>query len=268
MNWWQALIIGFIQGISEFMPISCTALMLLAQRILNISIENNSKLAFETFLHIASVLAVIVYFRHDLHKILHDFIIYIRTKEDQAQTNYRFVLLLIMSTLVTLLAAKTLESIMGGHFTNSVTIGFSLIITGFSLVLIEHGLNDGTRRLKMLNWKDGIIIGIGQALSLIPGISRTGSTLFTALCLGICKNTALRYSFLLSIPVFLGMTLLKIPDLHYSQISFPSLATAFISSFIFALIGIKWFISMLQNTKLTYFAFFCIGLGVITWKFI
>jgi undecaprenyl-diphosphatase len=270
MNWWQAIIIGFIQGISEFLPISSTALMLIAQRLLDVPIGKKFKLSFETFLHIASVFAVIVYFRHDLCKILQDFITYIRTKNNKAQTNYRFVLLLIISTIVTIIVGKMIESILGNQLTNSATIGASLIITGLSLILIEHGLNGGTRIQSTLNWKDGIIIGIGQALSLIPGISRTGSTLFTALCLGLSKGTALRYSFLLSIPVFIGMTVLKLPDLIKSQteITFFSLSIAFISSFIFALIGIKWFISMLQNTKLTYFAFYCIGLGIFTWRFI
>ncbi|MDT8861741.1 undecaprenyl-diphosphate phosphatase [Alkalihalobacillus sp. MEB130] len=270
MNWWEALIIGFIQGISEFLPISSTALMLIVQRLLDIPIGENFKLAFETFLHIASVLAVIVYFRQEATKILYDFCSYLVKKEDRARTNYRFVLLLIISTFITILVGNFIEGVLGDQMTTPATVGVSLIITGLSLILIEHGLKVGSRGLSKLNWKDGIIIGIGQALSLVPGISRTGSTLFTALCLGLNKETALRYSFFLSIPVFLGMTILKTPELirSYTEISLPSLVIAFLSSFLFALIGIKWFIVMLQNTRLTYFAFYCIGLGIITWSYI
>ncbi|GAE24752.1 undecaprenyl-diphosphatase [Halalkalibacter wakoensis JCM 9140] len=270
MNWWEALLIGFIQGISEFLPISSTALLLIIQRLLDIPIGQNFKLAFETFLHIASVLAVIVYFRHELTKILLDFFSYLLTKRSTAKTNFRFVLLLILSMIITISLGKAIETFLGEQLTTPATIGVSLIITGLSLILIEHGLNEGGRTTSKLTWKDGLFIGFGQALSLIPGVSRTGSTLFTALFIGLSKDTALRYSFFLSIPVFVGMSIVKSPELikSYTEISMVALCTAFLSSFIFALIGIKWFISMLQNTKLTYFAFYCIGLGVITWVYL
>ncbi|MFC0558089.1 undecaprenyl-diphosphate phosphatase [Halalkalibacter alkalisediminis] len=269
MNMFEAILIGFVQGISEFLPISSTALMLIIQRFLQISIGEDFKLAIETLLHIASVLAVLVYFRHDIRKILSDFWLHIQTRSPRTKTNFHFTLLIMISTIITLVVAHLLEFSLGDNFTNPSTIGVSLIITGLLLVLIEHGLTHGNRSEIQLNWRDAIIIGLGQAISLIPGISRTGSTLFTALLLGLNKRTSLRYSIMLSIPVFIGMSLMKIPEIlkSYSETQLHAITAAFITSFLFALVGIKWIISMVENTKLTYFAGFCIALGILTWRF-
>ncbi|WP_227934971.1 undecaprenyl-diphosphate phosphatase [Alkalihalobacillus deserti] len=270
MNWFEAFLIGFVQGISEFLPISSTALMLIVQRLLHISIGEDFKLAFETFLHIASVLAVVVYFRKDLRQIAKDFLQHIRIKQQKTKANFRFTLLIIISTIISIFAVTLLEFSLGDGFTTPSTIGVSLIITGLSLGLIEHGLTVGKRSVTQLNWKDACMIGLGQAISLIPGMSRTGSTLFTALLLGLNKKNSLRYTIILSIPVFIGMSLLKLPELlrSYSETQLLALTTAFITSFLFALVGIKWIISMVENTKLTYFAGFCIALGILTWNFL
>lgn len=269
MNWWEALLIGFIQGISEFLPISSTAHLLIAKRLLGIEV-GHSELGFEVFLHVASLLAVLVYFRHDLIKILQDFFSYIRTKHPKSRANFRFGMLILFSTLVTMITGKAVENLLGEGITTVALIGASLIITGLFLVLIEHGTNNGTRQAAQMTWKDGLIIGLGQALAVIPGISRSGSTLIAALWCGLTKETALRYSFLLSIPIIMGISMLKMPEMiaSYDISLFFPLIIAFISSFFFALIGIKWLISMVQNTQLTYFACYCIALGLVTWIFL
>ncbi|GAE33442.1 undecaprenyl-diphosphate phosphatase [Halalkalibacter akibai] len=267
MTWFEALLIGFVQGISEFLPISSTALMLIVQRLLHISIGEDFKLAFETFLHIASVLAVIVYFRYDLKQISSDFLSHLKTKQPSTQTNFRFTVLIIISTLITIFTVTVLEFYVGDNLTNPSTVGLFLVITGLSLIVMEHGLSHGIRSLPHLRWSDSVIIGLAQAISLIPGMSRTGSTLFVALLLGLDKKTSLRYSIILSIPVFLGMSLLKLPDLirSYNETQLLALTTAFTTSFLFALVGIRWIISLVENTKLSYFACFCIALGFLSW---
>ncbi|OLO26950.1 hypothetical protein BTR23_21500 [Alkalihalophilus pseudofirmus] len=269
MNWVEALLLGMIQGISEFLPISSSAHLVIAEKILGIQIST-SNLTFEVILHAASLLAVICFFWRDLLDIIKDFLSYLLTKDQKAQANYRFAWLIVGATLITMGVGKGIEGIIGTNMTHSSTIGASLIVTGLFLILIEHGINVGTRTVKDMNWKDCIIIGFGQALAVIPGISRAGSTLIVSLWCGLDKKTAVRYSFLLSIPVILGITILKIPELTtetFSGIGF-ELAIACIASFIFAIIGIKWLIQMLNQAKLTYFAIYCIALGAITWIFL
>ncbi|MCM3761669.1 undecaprenyl-diphosphate phosphatase [Alkalihalobacillus oceani] len=268
MNWWEALLIGFIQGISEFLPISSTAHLLLAKQIFAFDTPADSELVLEVFLHAASLLAVILYFARELLRIVKDFTLYLLYKHEKHYNHYRFGCLLLLTTFVTMVAGKGLESILGEQLTTVALIGASLIITGIFLVLIEHGVDRGKR--KELTWRDGVLIGLGQALAVIPGISRSGSTLIAALWCGLSKEVALRYSFLLSIPIILGISILKLPELTQGSYSnqWPSLLIAFLSSFFFALLSIKWLIAMVQNSKLTYFACYCIGLGLFSWIFL
>ncbi|WP_100406797.1 undecaprenyl-diphosphate phosphatase [Bacillus solitudinis] len=270
MNWLEALFIGFIQGISEFLPISSTAHLLIFEKVFSINIGEND-LTFEIFLHFASLLAVLFYFRYELLKILQDFIAYLFKKNKRTKANFRFGLLMILSTLVTLIVGKGIEEGLGEGIRSTATVGASLIITGLFLILMEHGVHLGKRDVEQMTWKDGILIGFGQALAVIPGISRSGSTLVAALWCGLERDTAIKYSFLLSIPVIGGLTFLKIPEISSSFLQahdIVPLILAFISSFIFAIVGIKWLISMVQQTKLSLFAIYCIGLGVMTWTFL
>lgn len=258
-----------IQGISEFLPISSSAHLVIAQNILGLQINSDS-LTFEVFLHFASLLAVIVFFWKDIVAILKDFFAYSVSKKEKYYTNYKFAIFIFVATIITMIVGKGLEMYFGDRLVHMSTIGASLIITGIFLIFIEHGVSGGTRNDSEMTMKDAIIVGLGQALAIIPGISRAGTTLIISLWCGLTKETAVRYSFLLSIPIILGITIIKIPDLietsHTGGVI--PLAIAFVSSFFFAIIGIKWLIQMLNKARLTYFAIYCIALGFFTWVFL
>ncbi|MBM7097052.1 undecaprenyl-diphosphate phosphatase [Bacillus sp. H-16] len=265
MNWFEALIIGFVQGISEFLPISSSAHLLIAEKMLGISYHDPT-LTFEVWLHFASLLAVFVYFRKELLSLLSNAANYVLKGSSAGKNDFRFVLLLLVSTFITFIAGKLLESALGSGITNFSLIAVALIITGIFLIFIEHG---GFRERKGkgdITIRDACWIGVAQAIAVIPGISRAGSTLVGAMMLGLKKEEALRYSFLLSIPIISGLTLLKMTSISsFSGLSAASLTIAFLSAFLFALIGIRWLISMVQNTKLSYFAVYCIILGIFVW---
>ncbi|MBU8905712.1 undecaprenyl-diphosphate phosphatase [Desertibacillus haloalkaliphilus] len=269
MTWFEALIIGIIQGLSEFLPISSSAHLILTEKLLGIEAKNEP-LVFEVFLHFASLLAVICFFWRDVVAITKDFFTYLRKKSNAHYSNYRFGWFIILATIVTMVVGKGIEEIVDDRITNTATIGASLIVTGIFLILIEHGISPGTRTVKNMTWKDGIIVGIGQALAVIPGISRAGSTLIVALWSGLAKETAVRYSFLLSIPVIAGITVLKLPELSnfFHNGMWVEVSIAFAASFAFAIVGIKWLMAMLTNAKLTYFAFYCIVAGIFVWIFL
>lgn len=268
MNWFEALVLGAIQGLSEFLPISSSAHLIIVQRLFKIQVDNS--LEFEIFLHLASLLAVLIYFKKDLVIIIKGFISYIVFKRDEDYISFRFGCFLMVSTLITGLLGKMLQSMSGDSITNSATIGLALIITGIFLILIEHGIKPGERNEKRLKWRDAIVVGFGQSLAIFPGISRAGSTLVTALWSGLSKETAVRYSFLLSIPIILSISILELPSmsLKYFKEYLLESSIAFAASFIFAIIGIKWLIVMVNKTKLSYFALYCILLGGIAWLFL
>ncbi|MEC2070516.1 undecaprenyl-diphosphate phosphatase [Alkalihalophilus marmarensis] len=269
MSWIEALFIGFIQGISEFLPISSSAHLLIVEKLLKINMSD-SPLTFEVFLHLASLLAVLLYFRKDVLKLLQGSYQYLFKKDQRSEGDFRFTALMAASTLITMIVGKLMEGWFGDSITNTATIGAALIITGIFLILIEHGVNEGLRGPKEITWGHAVLIGLGQALAVIPGISRAGSTLVVALWCGLNKETALRYSFLLSIPIICGITLLKLPEIigQFTDGVGLELWLAFISSFLFAIISIKWLIAMVQKAKLSYFAVYCISLGLITWIFL
>lgn len=268
MNWVEALILGIVQGITEFLPISSTAHLVLVEKLLGITLEHQD-LSFELFLHLASLLAVLIYFRKDLTTLISDFVRYAYKRTPKAQNNFRFVILMIMTTFITMIVGKGIEFFIGKRLLDIATIGASLIVTGLFLILIEHGKTPGIRTEREMTMKDAVFIGFGQSLAVIPGISRSGSTLIVALWCGLDKQLAVRYSFLLSIPIILGISLIKLPDLVSSGVSLGiELIIALHASFIFAIIGIRWLISMVQQAKLTYFAFYCIIAGASAWIFL
>lgn len=268
MNWFEALILGIVQGLSEFLPISSSGHLVIVQHLLGIKIEGN-QLEFEILLHFASLLAVTIYFRKDIIEIISGFFSYLIKHSKQTQAQFRFGCLIIFATLVTAIFGKFLENAIGNNITSTATIGVSLIVTGLFLILIEHGIKHGSRTEKEMTWKDGLIVGVGQALAILPGISRAGSTLVAALWCGLEKQTAIRYSFLLSIPLILGISIIEIPEMSktYFELYLFETTLAFIGSFCFAIIGIKWLIAMVNKTKLSYFAIYCICLGGFVWFF-
>ncbi|PYZ98639.1 hypothetical protein CR205_08685 [Alteribacter lacisalsi] len=267
MTWLEALIIGFVQGISEFLPISSSAHLLIAERVLGISYHDPT-LTFEILLHFASLLAVLVYFRKELLNLAENTLKYVLKRENEHKNDFRFVLLLLISTVVTFAVGKMLENTLGSGITNFSLIAAALIITGIFLVFIEHGGFKERKAQGDISIRDACWIGVAQAIAVIPGISRAGSTLVGAMMLGLKKEEALRYSFLLSIPIISGLTLLKLTSLDtLADTSILSLGVAFASAFVFALAGIRWLISMVQRTRLSYFAVYCIALGILVWVF-
>lgn len=267
MNWLEAIILGIVQGITEFLPISSSAHLIIIQELFGLEIEG---LAFEVFLHLASLLAVIIYFYKDLVTLFKEFFQYIGTRHPQYKTSFFFSLYLVLATLITAILGVPLESFMGNSLKSMTTIAISLVVTGILLMVIERGIRYGNRQDKDLNVLDAIIMGLGQTFAVIPGISRSGSTLVIALWRGMDKPTAVRFSFLLSIPVILGSTILMLPDMNaaHFQTSLGALAASFISSFVFAVISIKWLINFLNRGKLTYFAYYCFFIGGITFLFL
>ncbi|WP_096434652.1 undecaprenyl-diphosphate phosphatase [Alteribacter populi] len=267
MNWFEALIIGLVQGISEFLPISSSAHLLIVEKLLGISYQDPT-LTLEVWLHFSSLLAVIVYFRKELLALIKNAWDYLYKRNVKGKNDFRFIILLLISTVITFIVGKMLESTLGEGLTSFSLIAVALIITGIFLIFIEHGGFQERKERGDISYKDAIWIGIAQAIAIIPGISRAGSTLVGAMMLGLKKEEALRYSFLLSIPIISGLTLLKLTSIStlYDTNSI-SLTFAFISSFLFALVGIRWLISMVRNTKLSYFAIYCIVLGIFVWFF-
>ena len=267
MNWLEAFFLGLIQGITEFLPISSSAHLIIAQELLGLSFPG---LAFEVFLHFASLLAVLIYFRKDIIEIITGFTQYIITRQQKYLGHYKFGIYMVVATIITGGLGVVMESFLGDTLKSMTTISIALFMTGVFLFLIERVIKYGRRKEAQMTLGDAVWIGLAQTLAVIPGISRAGSSLVAALWCGLDKETAVRFSFLLSVPVILGSTVLMLQDMNmdYLHTGALELTMSFISSFVFALVGIKWLITFLKQSKLIYFSYYCFFLSGLIFFFL
>lgn len=264
MSIFEAILFGIVQGITEFLPISSTAHIIITEKILGFEFQG---LGFEVLLHLSSVLAVILYYRRDLIHMVAGTIAYLKDRSAEHRTSFYFVLYLLVATIITGVLGMLLQQFIEDMMKGRAVIAAMLFLTGVFLIVIERFHDEGQRTAENMTFLDAIIVGLGQTLAVIPGLSRSGTTLIVGLWLGLDRNTAVRYSFLLSIPVILGSTVLTFSDVSadvFASIGTIPLIVAFIATFIFSLIGIKWLIEFLKRGKLVYFALYCfiVAIGV------
>ena len=245
----ESIILGAIQGLTEFLPVSSSGHLVLSQKILNINQPGN---AFEVLVHLGTLLSVIVVFYEDLKSILFS----IKMKETQS-----FIMFIIIGTVPAIIIGLGFKDIFDSLFDNIKAVGFALLFTGAILV--------GSSKLKYsdknLNWQKSLIIGCVQALAIIPGISRSGITICMGLFLGLSSKKAARLSFLLAIPVISGAGLLTALDVDGGfQLSFSIVVSGFISSFLIGIIALKWLLSWLEQGKFHYFGIYCFCIGLLT----
>jgi undecaprenyl-diphosphatase len=257
----EALILGIVQGVTEFLPVSSTAHVIITSILLDLQFEG---LAFEIFLHLASVLAVMLYFRRDIKEIVIGFFSYFRLRTRENTIHFRFGLYILVATIITGALGMVLQDYLDESLKTPPVIAFSLVITGLFLIFIERFHKIGKKDESTMGLKETLIVGLAQTIAVFPGISRSGSTLVAALWTGLNRDAAVRFSFLLSIPVILGSTVLMIKDASIEQITMygvTPLVIAFFASFIFSIIGIIWLIEFLKRSKLIYFAMYCFALA-------
>lgn len=255
MEWLDALILGVIQGLTEFLPVSSSGHLELGKAILGDNSVPEESLLFTVVLHFATALSTIIVFRKDILSILKGLV-----SRDREDLNFagRIILSMIPAVIVGLFFEDQLEALFNG---NIILVGFMLIVTGLLLFLAGKAKSTG----KGISWKDAFLIGISQAIAMLPGISRSGATISTSVLLGNDRTKAARFSFLMVVPLIFG----KIAkDLLSGDISMESSASipllvGFIAAFITGLIACTWMISLVRKAKLHYFSYYCFAVGLI-----
>ncbi len=268
MSLFEALIFGIVQGITEFLPISSTAHIIITELLLG---YNFPGLAFEIYLHLASVFAVMVYFRRELWAMIKGFFLYFSDRSVENRIHFYFGLYIIVATLITGSLGLLLKNLVVDVMKTPSFIAAALAVTGTALIFIERFKEYGSRNEEKMTFLDSIIVGFGQTLAVLPGISRSGSTLIAALWAGLDRDTAVRYSFLLFIPVILGSTVLAVNDVSvaiWGAIGTAPLLVSFIATFIFSLVGIVWLIDFLKRGRLLYFAVYCYLVAFLVFVFV
>ncbi|WP_409201107.1 undecaprenyl-diphosphatase UppP [Methanobrevibacter sp. DSM 116169] len=263
MDIFSAIIIGIIQGLTEFLPISSSAHLIFFQELLGVS---QSNLSFEILLHLGTLIAVIAYFIKDIIKLIEAFFLSIldifsgKFKKGLNINPYKkLAWLIIIASIPTGIIGFLFKDIFEGMF-QSVTIpAVFLIVTGVLLYLSQR-INIGNRNINDINSKDALIIGITQGLAIIPGISRSGSTLSTGLFLGLNKEFAAKFSFILSIPAIIGANLFEFKNITAAlDITY---LCGFIAAIIVGYLTISILLEIIKKKKLDIFAYYCWIVGI------
>ncbi|GAW91548.1 undecaprenyl-diphosphate phosphatase [Calderihabitans maritimus] len=249
MSVWEAIFLGLVQGLTEFLPVSSSAHLVIAQHYLHISTPG---LTFEILVHFGTLVAVLVAFRKDILSLFR-------------KPFQRLTYLIIIGTVPTAIIGLVFESYVEQLFGSVLAVGFMLLVTGFFLWIGET-LVSGGKGTEEMSFRDALFIGIAQGMAVTPGISRSGITISAALVRGLNRETAARYSFLVVIPVILGATILKGAELLSSPASREILSPYLIGTAVAAISGywaIKSLLKVLREGKLRYFSVYCWLLGLI-----
>ena len=255
MNWLEALILGLVQGLTEFLPVSSSGHLEIGKAILQIEAKEN--LTFSIVVHGATVLSILVVFWQDIRDLL------VKSLTFKYNESSSYVLKIILSMVPVGIVGVFFKEEVESFFTgNLVLVGSMLLITALLLV-ITNFVPAGVRKIRYL---DAFIIGISQALAVMPGISRSGATISTAMLLGIKREEAARFSFLMVILPILAANFLDLKDMESAAqgaIGLFPLIVGFAAAFISGLAACKWMLSIVRNGKLLYFGIYCLVVGSI-----
>ena len=258
MNWIEALVLGVVQGLTEFLPVSSSGHLALLGTLFGLSGEEN--LAFAVVVHAATVLSTICVLWHEVSILLQGVFKFQWNTETQMVS--KIVLSMIPVGIVGLFFKKHVEALFGSGL---LLIGVMLFVTA-SLLAFSYYIKP--RQKDEISFKDACLIGLAQACAVFPGLSRSGSTIATGLLLGNNKESVARFSFLMVIIPVLGEAVLDLRKGYFSMesvgISFWVLLCGFTAAFISGLLACRWMIRLLKNSKLIYFAYYCIVIGLFT----
>ncbi len=268
MNWWEAVLLGLLQGLTEFIPVSSSGHLVIAQHLLGLSEHAFQHVTFDVFVHFGTVLSIITVYRSMLGKLVRE------TWQDlqhprlwpqawRENASFRTVGLLIVASIPAALAYATLKHQLEATFNAPRLAASMLLVTGLLLLLTRlrpHPTGDWSLR-------KAFVVGIAQAFAMIPGISRSGATICTAIYQNVEREKATHFSFLMLLPVVLGGTLLKVTELLQTPQSIPFM-NLFLGTFVAYISGIwaiRFVLQVVRKGKLEYFAYYCFLIGILGW---
>jgi len=256
MSYIEAIILGIIQGLTEFLPVSSSGHLELAKALFGDQSLPQESLTFTVVLHFATALSTLVIFRKEVLDIIKGLFQF--KWNEEFIFSLKIIISMIPAVIIGLMFEEQLETFFNG---NILMVGFMLLITGLLLLLADKAKNTN----KNVSYKNAFIVGVSQAIAMLPGISRSGATISTSVLLGIDRTKAARFSFLMVVPLIFGKVAKDIMNgeisLESDQIG--SMSVGFIAAFISGLFACNWMIALVKNSKLYYFAIYCFIVGII-----
>lgn len=262
MNVLSAIFLGIIQGLTEFIPVSSSGHLDLAQDIFNWHATND--LAFDVFLHWGTLLALVIYFYKDIIRYLKAFLQSLVKWDLKNNLDQKISWLILVSMIPAVFAGIFLNDLIDSLFRNVLSVAIFLILVGLAFLIVEK-LSTQKFAGKDWSWSQAIILGLAQAVALIPGVSRSGATIATGLALNFKREEAARFSFLMSIPIIFAAGAKKIWDIRHMAMSSSEIlayGAGFLAAAIIGYLAIKFLLEYLKNHSLNIFAYYRLALGL------
>ena len=270
MTYFEAIILGLVQGLAEFLPISSSGHLALIQGLFGI--EGESVLLFAVLLHVGTLVSVFICYWKDIWELLVELVVTVKDlctgnglRLDERPVR-KLGVMIIVATIPTGVIGLLFNDIFEGLYSSFVAIGIGFIITGVLMFLAER-MGGSNRGIENMNFRNALFIGTLQGIAICPGISRSGSTLIGGLTTGLRREFAVKFAFLISIPSILGSVVLEVPDAVKAGLD-PGLAGPIVVGMLVAavsgFVAIKTMIKIVSDKKLSYFSYYVWVLGVVT----
>lgn len=276
MNLLQSILMGIVQGLSEFLPVSSSAHLVFTSNFykvfknLPISEQSTQEVFFDIMLHLGTLIAVLIFFRRDIWEICKALFFAIRNK-DFSNPQAKLGLYIIAGTVVTIVLALPFNEIANHLVFHPALVGGLLIVTGGVLFYSEYLSKKRGENSQQVNLSQALLIGLAQGFAVLPGFSRSGWTIATGLFLGLDRQTSAKYSFLLSIPIILGASMVyPIVKIDIAEAATYNWTAIFVGTFVSGIVGylcIKYFMKFISKFSLNIFAYYCVIMGLFTLVF-
>ena len=278
MSWLEALLLGLVQGLTEFLPVSSSGHLMIGQRLLGTRLEGGEDLLFVVLVHAATVLATIVVFRKQIWGFLKDFFRF------QYNDGTDYILKIGLSMIPVMIVGLFFKDQVEALFSSMTVVGVCLLVTALLLFLSDHynklkGLCGGSCAAKGtagnctagearngISWLQAFVIGLGQSLAVLPGLSRSGTTISTGLLSGVKRSEVAQFSFLMVLVPILGEAFLDVlkGDIFSTQMGTLPLICGFVAAFVSGLFACRVMIALVKKARLSWFALYCALAGLLT----
>lgn len=263
MDYFLAFFLGIIQGLTEFLPVSSSGHLEIVKAIFNSDYEAKESLLMTVILHFATSMSTLFIFKKEVFSIINS--VFSKKKSNEKEFAIKIIISMIPAAIVGVFFEDIIETLFNGRL---ILVGIMLILTGFLLFLADKS-KENKNDISYLN---SLIIGVAQAIAILPGISRSGATIATSVILGIDKTSSAQFSFLMVVPLIFGKVLKDIifGEVLTDSIAFGPLLIGFIAAFFTGLLACKWMIKLVRASKLKYFSYYCFIVALITiiWEII
>lgn len=265
----QSILLGIIQGLTEFLPISSSAHLVITPYLFGWKIPAQEGFIFDVLVQLGTLLAVIFYFRKDLYWIIVGVLNGLIHRRPFSEPPSRLGWMLVLASIPAIIAGVLFKDPVERAFGSPVAAALFLLVTAAFLVIAER-FGKRNRQFESISWLDALIIGLFQAISLLPGISRSGSTITGGMLRNLDRPAAARFSFLMSVPVMLGagalatVDLIKLPNFTHQ---IPTLMAGFVTSAIVGYLSIRWLLAYLVKRPLYLFAVYCLVVSAVVLLF-